>query len=47
MANQLGKRYQCESCGTEILCIKAASGEVHCCGAAMQVMQPKVLPSAD
>ncbi len=47
MPNQLGKRFQCESCGSEVLCIKAGEGSVHCCGKAMELMQPKVLPSAD
>ena len=47
MANQLGKRFQCEKCSTEILCIKPGDGAVECCGVAMQLMQPKVLPSAD
>ena len=47
MANQLGKRFQCGECGTEVLCIKASDGNVHCCGKAMELMQPKVLPSAD
>jgi len=47
MPNQLGKRFQCETCGTEVLCIKPGAGEVACCGVAMKLMQPKVLPSAD
>ena len=47
MANQLGKRFQCEKCGTEILCIKPGDGGIECCSAAMTLMQPKVLPSAD
>ncbi len=47
MANQLGKRFQCEDCGTEVLCIKAGDGNVHCCSKQMELMQPKVLPSAD
>jgi desulfoferrodoxin-like iron-binding protein len=47
MANQLGKRFQCEKCGTEVLCIKPGDGEVVCCGVPMTLMQPKVLPSAD
>lgn len=47
MTNQLGKRFQCESCGTEVLCIKAGEGEIICCEKAMELMQPKVLPSAD
>ncbi len=47
MANQLGKRFQCETCGTEILCIKAGEGAAECCSKPMELMQPKVLPSAD
>ncbi len=47
MANQLGKRFQCESCNTEVLCIKAGSGGIECCSKTMSLIQPKVLPSAD
>ncbi|MDT7943355.1 MAG: hypothetical protein RQ985_02250 [Dehalococcoidia bacterium] len=47
MANQLGKRYRCNTCGTEVLCIRPGDGSVECCGAAMELLQPKVLPSAD
>ncbi len=47
MANQLGKRFQCETCGSEVLCIKAGEGEICCCAKPMELMQPKVLPSAD
>ncbi len=47
MPNQLGKRFQCETCNTEVLCIKPGEGEVQCCGVAMKLLQPKVLPSAD
>ena len=47
VANQLGKRFQCEKCASEVLCIKPGDGEIECCGVAMQLMQPKVLPSAD
>ncbi|MBI4492766.1 MAG: desulfoferrodoxin [Chloroflexi bacterium] len=47
MANQLGKRYVCEVCGTETLCTRAGEGTVHCCGKEMQLKQPKPLPSAD
>ena len=47
MANQLGKRFVCEKCQTEVLCIKPGDGEVECCGVPMQLMQAKVLPSAD
>ena len=47
MANQLGKRVQCETCGTEVLCIQPGDGAVGCGGVPMQLQQPKVLPSAD
>ena len=47
MPNQLGKRFQCEVCQTEVLCITPGNGEVQCCGQPMQLLQPKVLPSAD
>lgn len=47
MPNQLGKRFQCATCGTEVLCIKPGEGQVECCGVTMELQQPKVLPSAD
>jgi transcription elongation factor Elf1 len=47
MGNQLGKRFQCENCSSEVLCIKGGDGEIECCGKAMELMVPKVLPSAD
>ena len=47
MASQLGKRYRCEPCGTEILCIKAGTGEVVCCDKAVVLQQPKPIPSSD
>lgn len=47
MANQLGKRYQCETCGTQVLCTKAGGGAILCCEQEMQVMAPRKLPSSD
>ncbi len=47
MANQLGKRFVCQVCGTETLCTKAGDGTVECCGKPMEIKQPKPLPSAD
>ncbi len=47
MANQLGKRYVCENCGTEVLVTKAGKGTVACCGKEMELKQAKPLPSAD
>jgi hypothetical protein len=45
--SQLGKRYRCEVCGTEILCTKAGEGSPNCCGKEMQVQEPRPLPSSD
>ena len=47
MANQLGKRYQCEKCGTIVLCTKAGDGGIICDGQAMALQEPKKLPSSD
>lgn len=47
MANQLGKRYKCEECGTEVLCLKAGKGTVKCHGKEMKLQKPKALPSSD
>ncbi len=45
--SQLGKRYRCSVCGTEILCTKAGEGTVACCGKEMEVQESKPLPSSD
>ena len=47
MPNQLGRRYQCEECGTVVLCTKAGQGPVQCHGADMVVQQARKLPSSD
>ena len=39
--SQLGKRYTCETCGTQILCTKAADPNPQCCGKEMEIQQPK------
>ena len=44
---QLGKRYRCEVCGTEVLCTKASPQLPTCCGKEMVVQEPKPLPSSD
>ena len=36
MPNQTGKRYACATCGSEMLVTRAGSGELSCCGQAMQ-----------
>lgn len=47
MANMLGKRYRCAKCGTEVLCTKAGTGEVVCCGEPMKTQEAKAIPSSD
>lgn len=47
MANQLGKRYACETCGSSILCTKGGEGVVICCEAEMALQQARKLPSSD
>jgi hypothetical protein len=47
MATELGKRYSCEVCGTEVLCTKAGEGAVVCDGQEMELQQPKSLPASD
>jgi hypothetical protein len=47
MAVQLGKRYKDEETGIEVLCIKPGDGELKVGDQTLELMQPKVLPSAD
>jgi hypothetical protein len=47
MAVQLGKRYKDEQTGIELLVIKPGTCELKVAGRDMELMQPKVLPSAD
>lgn len=47
MPNQLGKRYQCDTCGTEVLCNKPGPGAVVCCDQEMKLKEAKALPSSD
>lgn len=45
--SQLGKRYRCEVCGTEVLCTKASTQMLSCCGKEMEIQEPKPIPSSD
>ncbi len=47
MAVQLGKRYRDETTGIELLVIKPGTCDLQVGGRPMELMQPKVLPSAD
>ena len=39
MANQVGKRYQCSKCGTEMIVTKGGDGSLSCCDQPMQQKQ--------
>ena len=47
MANQLGKRYKCSVCGTEVLCTKPSTSTITCDGKPMEIQEPKPVPSSD
>jgi len=47
MASQLGKRYRCPKCGTEVLCVKSGTGAITCCGVDMEIQEPRAIPSSD
>jgi len=47
VANQLGKRFKCSVCETEVLCVKAGDGAVTCCNKEMEIQEPRPLPSSD
>ncbi len=47
IGTQLGKRYMCGKCGTEVLCNKAGTGTLECCGEPMKLKEAKPLPSSD
>ena len=45
---QVGKRYRCNQCGTEMVCLKSsAEGQYECCDAPMEEVQVTKLPSSD
>jgi hypothetical protein len=46
-AVQLGKRYKDEETGIEVLVVKPGPCALNVDGRAMELLQPKVLPSAD
>ncbi|MDP2952372.1 MAG: hypothetical protein Q8O76_03550 [Chloroflexota bacterium] len=35
MANQVGKRYLCSKCGSEVIVTKGGTGALKCCGQPM------------
>ena len=36
MANEMGKRYRCTKCGTELIVTRAGTGKLVCCKQAME-----------
>ncbi|HRE01859.1 MAG TPA: hypothetical protein PLV68_11210 [Ilumatobacteraceae bacterium] len=45
--NQIGKRYQCATCGLTVIVAKKGAGRVSCHGTAMEMLTNKPLPSSD
>jgi len=45
--NQVGKRFKCATCGSEVLVTKGGEGELACCKAEMELVTPKKTASAD
>jgi hypothetical protein len=45
--NLVGKRYHCETCATEVICVKAGSGRMACHGRPMELLAAKPLPATD
>jgi hypothetical protein len=45
--NLVGKRYHCETCGTEVICVKAGPGLMACHGQPMELLAAKPLPATD
>ena len=43
---QLGKRFRCEACGTEVLCTKAAEGNPVCCEKEMVLLNENTVDAA-
>jgi len=37
MANEMGKRYICKKCNSEVIVTKAGSGKMGCCGQPMEI----------
>lgn len=44
---ELGKRYKCEQCGSEVLCTKKGDGEFICHNNPMIMLEPKPIGGAD
>ena len=47
MANQPGKRYKCQNCGTEVLCTTGGDGAFECCGVPIEEFELEPMPAGD
>jgi desulfoferrodoxin-like iron-binding protein len=47
MANQIGKRYVCAHCSTQLLVVKPGGGQLECHDEPMAIEVPKPLPASD
>jgi desulfoferrodoxin-like iron-binding protein len=47
MTNQIGKRYVCAHCSTQLLVVRPGSGQLECHGEPMTIEVPKPLPASD
>lgn len=46
MASQAGKRYQCSTCGSQIVMTRGGTGDLTCCGAPMEEFKPGAAAAA-
>ncbi|MBW2370742.1 MAG: desulfoferrodoxin [Deltaproteobacteria bacterium] len=37
MANEVGKRYICKTCGAEVIVTRGGNGQLKCCGKPMEL----------
>jgi hypothetical protein len=47
VSNQIGKRYRCATCGSELICVKKGAGRFTCHEQPMELLTAKPLPSSD
>jgi hypothetical protein len=47
MSNQIGKRYVCRQCATQVLVVKPGDGALECHDEPMSIEAPKPLPASD
>ena len=46
-ANQVGKKYECPTCGLTVMCVRKGAGRFTCHGTPMELQGAKPLPSSD